>query len=142
MFWDSSALIPWLVHEDASVEVTKLFEADDSPLIWWATPVECVSAIARRRRESALGPEVVEEARRRLSSLIEEVATVQPQLLIRNRAERLLAVHALRAADALQLAAALVASDEIPRGEGFVSLDDRLREAAGLEGFTVWPEKP
>lgn len=48
-------------------------------------------------------------------------------------------MHALRSADALQLAAALVACDERPRGETFVSLDERLRNAAQREGFTVLP---
>jgi hypothetical protein len=48
-------------------------------------------------------------------------------------------VHPLRAADALQLAAALVWVEEQPHGEGFVSLDGRLRDAAAREGFTLVP---
>jgi len=46
----------------------------------------------------------------------------------------------LRVADALQLAAALVSSEVTPRGDGFVTLDDRLRTAARAEGFAVLPE--
>jgi uncharacterized protein len=64
---------------------------------------------------------------------------VQPHPLVLERAERLLAVHSLSAADALQLGAALVACDEQPRGEGFACLDGRLREAARREGFAVRP---
>jgi hypothetical protein len=56
---------------------------------------------------------------------------------VRERAGRLLAVHPLSAADALQLAAALVAVDERPRGFGFVTLDDRLAAAAVREGFAL-----
>jgi hypothetical protein len=60
--------------------------------------------------------------------------------LIRDRALRILAVHPLRSADALQLAAALVYCSEQPREEPFVCLDDRLRQAARTEGFILVPE--
>jgi len=58
---------------------------------------------------------------------------------VRARAQRLLAVHRLRAADSLQLAAALVWCRERPIGVGFVCLDDRLCGAAVREGFTMEP---
>ena len=46
-------------------------------------------------------------------------------------------VHPLRAADSLQLAAALASAEEDPSGVGFVCFDIRLNEAASREGFTV-----
>jgi hypothetical protein len=52
-----------------------------------------------------------------------------------------LAAHPLRAADALQLAAALVWTGEAAAGEAFVCLDERLRDAARREGFEVLPER-
>jgi predicted nucleic acid-binding protein len=55
------------------------------------------------------------------------------------RAKRLLAVHALRAADALQIGAALAAAYDDPVGWEFVCLDERLAEAARREGFAVVP---
>jgi hypothetical protein len=56
---------------------------------------------------------------------------------VRQRAERLASVHALSAADALQLAAALVVSREHPETLEYVTLDKVLARAARLEGFTV-----
>ena len=53
------------------------------------------------------------------------------------RARRLLALHDLRAADALQLAAALVACDEQPTLLPFVTLDRRLADAARREGYSA-----
>jgi hypothetical protein len=47
--------------------------------------------------------------------------------------------HPLRAGDALQLAAALVSSEDAPQGETFVCLDTRLRDAARREGFAIRP---
>ena len=49
---------------------------------------------------------------------------------------RLLRAHALRAADGLQLAAALVASEHQPGAWQFICLDNRLATAAEREGFT------
>jgi len=64
---------------------------------------------------------------------------VQPSEALRTRGERLLAVHPLRAADAQQLAAALLWSRGATAGQDFVSFDQRLREAARREGFAVLP---
>jgi predicted nucleic acid-binding protein len=46
-------------------------------------------------------------------------------------------VHPLSAADALQLAAALEWCEGKPQGNVFLTFDRRLREAAGLAGFTL-----
>jgi len=56
---------------------------------------------------------------------------------VRDRARRLLEIHPLRAADSLQLAAALVASEEKPSQLPFVSLDRNLARAAEKEGFEL-----
>jgi hypothetical protein len=63
-----------------------------------------------------------------------------PSEAIRAAAERLLAVHVLRAADAFQLAAALAWCGGRPAGHSVVTLDLRLREAASIEGFDTLPE--
>jgi hypothetical protein len=72
--------------------------------------------------------------------LVEAADIVAPTPRVRDRAGRVLGAHPLRAADALQLAAALVWCDDAPQGETFVCLDDRLRQAAAREGFTLSPE--
>jgi predicted nucleic acid-binding protein len=53
----------------------------------------------------------------------------------RGRAERILGLHPLTAADALQLAAALTLVSDRPRRRGFVTCHDRLAAAASDEGF-------
>ena len=54
-------------------------------------------------------------------------------------AVRLLRVHPLRGADALQLGAALVWADGAPSGLVLHTLDRRLALAAEREGFRVVP---
>jgi predicted nucleic acid-binding protein len=139
MFWDSSALVPVLVGERQSEAMAQLFAGDTEPVIWWATPVECQSAIRLRHRESTWSAAELAAATDRLRMLVQHVDTVAPTDELRRRAGRLLASHPLRAADALQLAAALIWCEEQPHGEGFVTIDARLAEAAANEGFTVHP---
>src|SRR3712207_4487997 len=104
-------------------------------VVWWTTRVECVSALVRRSREGLMGAEGEEQTRTVLRSLADNWLEVQPTVRLRSLAERILAVHPLKAADALQLAAALRWCEGEPEGRGFVCLDDRLREAARKEGF-------
>ena len=140
MFWDSSALVPILLPEPRSTEMVSLAGLGEIPVVWWASPVECRSAIHRRHREAPMPRSILDTALDRLQSFFQHADTVPASEEVRSRAGRLLAVHPLRAADALQLAAALVACEEEPMGEKLVSLDQRLREAAIREGFAVIPD--
>ena len=139
MFWDSSALVPLLLPEARSEALTRLLASDNEPVIWWGTPLECQSAIQRRHRERPLAQTELTAASDRLRLIVQHADSIAPSDDIRRRAARLLSFHPLRAADALQLAAALIWCEEQPHGETFVSLDDRLLDAALREGFTVSP---
>jgi predicted nucleic acid-binding protein len=55
------------------------------------------------------------------------------------RAARLVAVHEIRAADAIQLASALAAREADPRCATLACFDQRLRAAGAMEGFTLVP---
>jgi uncharacterized protein len=140
-FWDSSAIIPLCLKEPLSETIRRIIEADEDMVVWWATPVECQSALARRRREGMFSPEEADKATAILKVLSAEWSEVQPGERLRQRAERLIMVHPLRTADAFQLSAALIWAEESPRDQGIVCLDQHLREAAHKEGFTVFPEK-
>jgi predicted nucleic acid-binding protein len=50
---------------------------------------------------------------------------------------RFLRVHSLRAADALQLAAAFIAAERRPPSLEVITLDERLADAARKEGFAL-----
>lgn len=139
MFWDSSALVPLLMAEARSDALTLEISGDSEPVIWWATPLECQSAVQRHHREKPFAAAALTSYIERLRQLVQHADTIAPTDDVRRRAARLLAVHPLRAADALQLAAALVWVEEQPHGERFVSLDGRLRDAAAREGFTLVP---
>lgn len=139
-FWDTSAVIPLCVLEPATPRARHIAEADPSLVVWWATRTECVSAVARRHRDGHLNVSAEQRARRVLAALAAAWSEVLPSEPLRFRSERLLAVHPLRAADAFQLAAALLWSRGDTATHTLVSFDDRLREAARREGFEVLPK--
>jgi hypothetical protein len=113
----------------------RLYREDPIVLAWWGTEVECVSAIVRRQRHRPLDAELVASAVARLDALRQSWHEVEPGHQVRESAKRFLRVHDLRAADSLQLAAALLAAEGQPSSLEFVSLDDRLLAAAQREGF-------
>jgi predicted nucleic acid-binding protein len=136
-FWDSSAIVPLLVGEAKTEAMLALAQDDPAMLVWWATEIECVSAIARLEREDDLSSDATLAALERLDALVEGWNEVQPVEAARRSARRLLRVHSLRAADALQLAAAVAAAEGDPASLEIVTLDDRLTAAARREGFVV-----
>ena len=136
-FWDTSAIVPLLVREaDTDVRESQLKQVLEI-ITWWGTHVECVSALCRREREGVLSSEAIQAAMVRLNELNLQWLIVSPSQVILSRAERLLKVHPLRAADAMQLAAALLAVREEPEDSTFYTADDRLAQAAQKEGFIV-----
>lgn len=105
--------------------------------VWWATEIECASALARGERSRSLAAVLVDEGFRRLDSLAQSWHVIEPVDAVLRVARRVVRVHELRAADALHLAAALRASQDQPGSLEVVSLDTRLVDAAKREGFPV-----
>lgn len=138
-FWDSSALVPLCAPEAQTPTLQQLRRDDPAIVVWWAARVECTSAFRRLIRMRQLDAATGATVEACLTPLWPGVARVAPTDDVLTRAERLLAGHPLRAADALQLVAALVWAGDRPPGREFVCLDDRLRDAAAREGFVVLP---
>ncbi|MBI3403094.1 MAG: hypothetical protein HY048_16910 [Acidobacteria bacterium] len=141
MFWDASAIVPLGFKEADTAGLLVLAKAETQFTVWWATPVECGGAAYRRRREGRCDAEALRAGVQRFRELMAAADFVLPTDALRHRAEHVIAAHPLRAADALQLAAALSWCDEQPWNESFVCLDKRLRDAARQEGFSVLPEE-
>ncbi len=139
-FWDTSALVPLVIEEPQTPIARSLLESDEKLVVWWGTALECTSALARSLREGRIERADYDAGLEVLQALTDSAFEIQPGEEVRARASRLLGAHPLRAADALQLAAALTWCLERPSGANFVCLDHRLRQAARREGFAVLPE--
>jgi predicted nucleic acid-binding protein len=140
-FWDASAIVPLLVAEESTRRLQALAAKDSAMLVWWGSAVECISALARLERDGALNARAMTHILQQLRQLSAGWHEVDPSDAIRETAVRFLRVHPLRAADALQLAAAFVAAERRPASLEMVTLDDRLANAARKEGFAVLDSK-
>ena len=131
--------MPLLVNEAQSTIMRTVHNSDSDVVTWWGTRTECISALKRQIREGALSPNDEANARIVLNQLSASWAEMQPTDRVRTLAERFIDTHPLKAADAMQLAAAFRWAAERPDGHEFVCLDRTLRRAARAEGFTVLP---
>ncbi len=129
--------MPLLADEPKRESMLRLLEQDPQVLIWWGTPVEIASALARLERDDKLTADEVSNALAAAHRLADSWHEIVPSDAVRRTAERLLRGHSLRAADSLQLAAALIAADHDPSAIEIVCLDARLSGAARREGFKV-----
>jgi uncharacterized protein len=136
-FWDASAIVPLLVSETSTRALQTLARQDPIMLVWWGSEVECASALARIERDGALDLRDLAQVFAGLRQLSRAWHEIEPSDLIRQAAVRFLRVHPLRAADALQLAAADAAAEHRPSSLDIVTLDERLAVAASKEGFPV-----
>jgi predicted nucleic acid-binding protein len=136
-FWDSSALLPCLIQQGATARARQWLRKRSRPVICWFTVVEVNSALARLLRQGALSRSGHDVAMKQVRRLESRWVEVMPTTGLRRLANELLYKYELRAADALQLASALVWCNEHPRNRPFITLDDRLASAAAAAGFQV-----
>jgi predicted nucleic acid-binding protein len=136
-FWDTSALVPLCCFQPQSTQARHAARTYNRQVVWWGTVIEAVSSLNRLTREGTFNTKESSQAFARLDYLRGRWNEVQPTEEVRDRAERLLRIHKLRAADALQLAAALVWCGDHPQGRALIGADGNLSDAAGAEGFTV-----
>lgn len=136
-FWDSSALVPLCTNEPRSIFAGKLWKRFPTKIVWWETSVEISSALARLERESKISSAQRLKAEKRLETLEKIWEEIYPGARVKELARALPALHGLKAADSLQLAAALVWCRENPPGKHFVSGDEKLIKVAAAAGFTT-----
>lgn len=133
-FWDASTLVPLCVGQTTTPPAIALYKRYET-VIWWATPVEIASALARLMRMKQLDSAGWAKAMQLAAALADAWFVIQPSAALRAKATQLVDRYDLRAADALQLAAALEWCQDIPQGRVFLTADQGLREAAILTGF-------
>ncbi len=139
-FWDSSAIVAFILDEPLSIRLYEIFNKDTDLAVWWGAEVEFQSAVARKAREKRVDRNQAAALQRRFQQLWHSAHEAPPLERTRKLAARLVRVHPLKAADAFQLAAALMVAEDAPENLGFVCLDKQLGEAAMREGLPWLPD--
>lgn len=135
-FWDTSALLPLFVRQTNSSQVIELYR-EHAVIVWWATRIEIMSALARLLRVSQISTADFTKARKSANDLFASWSVIVPSDALRATAIGLVEKYDLRAADSLQLAAALVWCGHAPSNRLFLTGDHRLQDAALLTGFNA-----
>jgi uncharacterized protein len=138
-FWDASAVVPLCCSQPGTTQGRRLRGERERMVVWWGTPIEARSAFARLVREKQLAAGQRVAAVRLLAQLRVAWDEILPTERVRSLAAELPDEYGVRAADAVQLAAALVWCRERPRQRSFVCFDERLSTAASALGFAVRP---
>ena len=136
-FWDSSAIVPLCINEKGSQRARTTWRNFSEHFVWLETPVEIMSAIARRERERAISEADRVRGERRLILIETSWSIVDFEKRSVELARSFPIKYGLKALDSLQLAAALVWRKEIPKNRDFVCGDARLLKAAESAGFTI-----
>ena len=103
----------------------------------WTASIEAVGAIYRAVRLGGLNESNARRVLGRLAQLEKRWTEIVAGDEVRHSAVGLLSTYDLRAADAIQLASALVWCKDKPRNRSFVCFDHKLCEAARAAGFTT-----
>jgi len=133
-FWDTSALVPLCVRQSITPRAVAFYKIHDAA-VWWATPVEIASALARLLRMKQLDPSESTRARKLAKRLADSWSVIQPSEALRAKSIQLVDRYDLRAADSFQLAAALEWCEDVTQGRVFLTTDQKLKEAALISGF-------
>jgi len=136
-FWDSSALVPLVIDQASSREAERWAREDPELVVWTLSQVEVTSALRRLARDGELREADADAAEALAEATLEQAHQVQDLERVKDCAYRLMRMHPLRAADAMQLGAALSWARGAPRGLVLHTLDRRLGLAARREGFEV-----
>jgi predicted nucleic acid-binding protein len=122
------------VRQSITPGAVSLYKTHDL-VVWWSTPVEIASALSRLLRMKQIDGSECAKARKLARVIADFWSVIQPSSALRSKAVQLVERYDLRAADSLQLAAALEWCEDVPQGRVFLTADERLRQSALLSGF-------
>jgi len=136
-YLDSSALVKRYVREPGSPKIDRLFRESGPLLVSAIALAECLAALARKRSDGSLSERGYRNARQACVNEWPSLNAVAVSDAVQERVVELLDSLPVRGMDALHLASALWARDELAVELPFICADRRLLDAAeraGLEG--------
>jgi uncharacterized protein len=139
LYLDSSALVKRYFDEEESEEVISLWISANALATSAVAYAECLAAVGRKARETALNEESresIEDAFRRDWAAMIRLDVTRD---VDGSIDRLAALHPLRGFDLIHLASALTLRERRPQGFLFACFDDRLLTAARQEGLETFP---
>ncbi len=138
LYAESSAVLAWLMGEDAGQQVRKILTNADIIVSSDLTPVECDRVLHRALALGAITEAAVADRKAHLAAAVVNwnMLRIAPQIV--ERARQPFPDEPIRTLDALHVASALHARAVLPE-LALLSLDDRVRRVARSLGFELQP---
>jgi predicted nucleic acid-binding protein len=141
LYVESSAVLAWLLDEEAGAFVRKTLSETEIVLASDLTLIECDRVLHRAAALGELTEAEVADRRAHLATAAAHWHVLRIGSEVVDRARQPFPGDPIRTLDAIHLASALVARSAVARLE-LLSLDDRIRGAGKKLGLTLLPEGP
>lgn len=139
VYAESSAVLAWLLGEEAGESVRDLLRHADHVTASELTLVECDRVLIRAVQAREIDEGTAADRRARLSTAAAHWHLWQMTSEVLERARRPFPDEPVRTLDAIHLASALAARSLVP-GTELLSLNERIRRAGKELGFRILPE--
>lgn len=139
LYAESSAVLAWLLGEDAGPRVREVLAGADIVIASDVTLIECARVLIRAVTLGDIAEADAADRRAHLNAAAAHWNILRIDTEIVDRARQPFPAEPVRTLDAIHLASALAARSAIA-GVGILSLDDRIRTAARQLGFGLQPE--
>ena len=138
VYAESSAVLAWLLGEEAGHRVRELLRRAELVMASDLTLVECDRVLIRAVTLGELDEAAAADRRAHLNAAAAhwDLWRISPEIV--DRARHPFPAEPLRTLDAIHLASALAARTAVP-GVELLSLDDRIRRAGVQLGFRLQP---
>lgn len=140
LYAESSAILAWLLDEASGRGVRELLSAAEAVVASDLTLIECDRVLLRAAALGELTEAETADRRAHLTIAASHWHVLRIGPDIAERARQPFPGEPIRTLDAIHLASALVARSAVA-GLELLSLDDRIRKAAGRLGLRVRPEE-
>jgi len=140
IYAESSAVLGWLLGEDAASRVREVLSKAELVIASDLTLLECDRVLIRAVALGEIDEAAAADRRAHLNAAATYWHVLRLSADIVNRARQPFPAEPIRTLDAIHLASALAARSGVA-GVELLSLDDRVRRAADRLGFRVQPAR-
>lgn len=139
VYFDTSALVKRYLVETDSPAIEALWNEATRAVASEILYAEMAATFARKKREVPADGESIEQAQNLFRSEWLSMRRVPVNDTVHQRVDELVTSYALRGADAIHLASALVVSGALEQPIAFACADAKLVAAARAEGLDIAP---
>lgn len=138
LYLDTSALLKRYFKEPFSNDVAFKWSRAEAVVSSSVAYAETMATIYRKKRESDLDSKIIQNAQETFKSDWNSFIRVEVTNDLNPFIDNVLQKHALRGFDAIHLASAMIIHERLPADFFFACFDQRLNQAAKLEGFQAF----